>query len=346
MAVIDDRGRLFGKFNLIDAATVIVLLGLLPLGYAAYLLFRPSTPRIESVTQVPLTRQELRVADGATIAAKLKVRGSGFNPLLRAEIGDVPALAFVFENDNSADVLVGDIPPGPHDLVLLDGVQEVARARGAVTIEQAKGSTVRAVGRFIGLGEARTRELRPGFKSRTDVRGAFEVAAIGAPRPAVQSWTFGSGAIDVPLPGVEQHPAVLLIRCDEEGLVCSIGGVRLSAEPPITLELPGGYSFTIDELLPTTPPTRAQLEVVFDGPHALPIKAGDRAAFVDERAALVKAVAGRRVTIELGADRSRDGWSYRGRRLRVGAPFLLQTEQYEIEGTIVSMSLTELDDGR
>ena len=346
MAVIDDRGRLFGRFNLIDAATVIVLLGLLPLGYAAYLLFRPSTPRIESVTQVPLTRQELRVADGATIAAKLKVRGSGFNPLLRAEIGDVPALAFVFENDNSADVLVGDIPPGPHDLILLDGVQEVARARGAVTIDQAKGRTVRAVGRFIGLGEARARELRPGFKSRADVRGAFEVAAIGAPRPAVESMTLGTSAIDVPLPGVDQHPAALLIRCDEEGLLCSIGGVRLSAEPPLPVGLAGGYRFVIDELLPTTPPTRARLEVAFDGPPLVTIKSGDRDAFVDERAARVTGVAGHRVTIELGADRSRDGWSYRGRRLRTGAPFLLQTEQYEAQGTIASMSLTELDDGR
>ena len=341
MALVDERGRLFGKINLIDAALLIVLLGLLPVGYGAYLLFRPSAPQIESVTQVPLTREELRIADGATIAAKLKVRGTGFNPLLRAFIGDVQALAFVFENHNSADVLVGTIPPGPHDLILFDGVQEVARARGAVTIDQAKGRSVRAVGRFIGLGEVRARELRPGFKSRADVRGAFEVAAIGAPRPAVESMTLGSSAIDVPLPGVEQHPAALLIRCDEESPVCSIGGIRLSAEPPVAVELPGGYRFIIDELLPTTPPMRAQLEVVFDGPHALPIKAGDRDAFVDERAALVKAVAGRRVTIELGADRSRDGWSYRGRRLLTGAPFVLQTEHYEIEGTIVSVTITE-----
>jgi hypothetical protein len=341
MALIDDRGRVFGRLNLVDAATVIVLVGLLPIGYGAYLLFRPSTPRIESVTQVPLTREELRIADGATIKAKLKVRGTGFNPLLRAQIGGVPALAFVFENDNSADVMVGDIPAGPHDLVLYDGVHEVARARGAVSIEQATGTTVRAVGRFVGLDEGKAKDLKPGFKSAGDDRGAFAVVAIGAARPAVSTVTMGSRAIDMPLPGVHEHPAVLLIRCDEPTSVCSIGGVRLQTEPPVQVLLPGGYSFVIDELLPTTPPARARVEVAVEGPQARAIQSGDRDVLIDERAAVVTSISGGRVTLDLGADRSREGWSYRGQRLRAGAPFLLQTSQYEIEGMIVSVAVTE-----
>ena len=341
MALIDNRGRLFGRINLIDAAVLIVLVGLLPVGYGAYLLFRPSAPRIESVTQVPLTRAELRIADGATIKAKLKVRGTGFNPLLRAQIGGVPALAFVFENDNSADVLVGDIPAGAHDLVLYDGVHEVARASGAVAIEQATGTIVRAVGRFIGLDEAKVKALRPGFKSAGEARGSFEVVALGEPRPAVSTLPMGSRQIDMPLPGMTEHPAVVLIRCDEPTASCSIGGVQLSAEPPIPVILSGGYSFHVDELLPMSPPTRAQVEVAVAGSPARAIKPGDRDVFIDERVAVVKAVNGGRVTLDLGADRSRDGWSYRGQRLRAGAPFLFQTAQYEVEGTIVSVAVAE-----
>ncbi len=52
--------------------------------------------------------------------------------MLRASIDEVPAIGFVFENPNSADLLVGAVPPGSHDLVLYDGVQEVARAPKAV----------------------------------------------------------------------------------------------------------------------------------------------------------------------------------------------------------------------
>lgn len=341
MPMVDNHGRVFGRINIVDAAAIVLLIGLVPVGYAAYLLFRPSAPRIDSVTQVPLTREELRIADGATIKAKLKVRGTGFNPLLRAQVGGAPALAFVFENDNSADVLVGDIPPGAHDLVLFDGVHEVARLPGSVSIEQATGSVVRAVGRFVGLDDAKVNALKPGFKSGSDVRGAFEVVAIGAARPAVHTVTMGSRTVDMPLPGLNEYPAVVLIRCDEPGSLCSIGGVRLSTEPPIPVVLPGDYSFTIDELLPTAAPSRARVEIAVDGPQLRAMHPGDRDVLIDERAAVVRAVTGSRVTLELGADRSRDGWSYRGQRLRTGAPFLLQTEKYEIAGTIASVSVAD-----
>lgn len=341
MALVDERGRLFGRLNLIDAATLILLVGLLPVGYGAYLLFRPSAPRIDSVTQVPLSREELRIADGAMIAAKLKVRGTGFNPLLRAFVGDVPALAFVFENPNSADVVVGDIPAGTHDLILLDGVHEVARAAGAVTIQRTAGPLVRVIGRFIGLDPDKAKELRPGFKSPANVRGGFEVASIGGSRPAVSTIKMGSRAIDMPLPGVDELPAVLLIQCDAPGSICGVGGIPLTTEPPISITLPGGFDFVIDEMLPSTPPSRARLEVVFSGPNAAAIKVGDRDLSIDERAAVVRSVAGGRVMLDLGVDRARDGWRYRGRRLRMGAPFLFETDRYEIQGTIVSVDLTE-----
>lgn len=341
MALIDDRGRLFGRLNLIDAAALVVLVGLLPVGYGAYLLFRPSSPRIESVTQVPLTREEVRIADGAMIEAKLKVRGSGFNPLLRARVGDTPALAFVFENPNSADVVVGDIPAGTHDLILVDGIHEVARAAGAVTIQRTLGPMLRVIGRFIGFDAEKVKALHAGFKSPADVRGAFEVVTITEPQPALSSVKVGSLTIDMPLPAASERPAVLLVRCDDPGSTCSVGGVPLMTGPPISISLPGGYSFVIDELLPSSPPQRARIDVAFTGANAATIRTGDRDQTLDERAAVVRSIGGGRVTLELGADRARDGWRYRGRRLRPGAPFLFETERYEIQGTILTLDITE-----
>ena len=50
MAVVDERGRIGGKVNLIDAVIAVVVLGLIPIAYGAYLLFRAPTPKLLMVT--------------------------------------------------------------------------------------------------------------------------------------------------------------------------------------------------------------------------------------------------------------------------------------------------------
>src|SRR5262249_33097750 len=121
--LVDENGRLFGRVNVVDAAITAFVLLLIPLAYGTSLLFRTPAPRIVSVTSVPIAREERRVAGGSHLAAKLKVRGAGLRPMLRAMIGSTKALGFVFEDPNSADVLVGDVPAGVHDFVLYDGLQ-------------------------------------------------------------------------------------------------------------------------------------------------------------------------------------------------------------------------------
>jgi hypothetical protein len=138
MRFIDDDGRVFGRGNLFDALLTVFALALIPAAYGTFLLFRTPAARISSVTRVPITREERRVAGGNRLTAKLKVRGSGLRPMLRASIDDVQSLGFVFEDPNSADVLVGEVPPGAHDLILYDGVQEVARLAKSVTIESSR----------------------------------------------------------------------------------------------------------------------------------------------------------------------------------------------------------------
>ena len=55
MTLVDNRGRILGRYNLIDLALVCVVLGLIPLGYGAYLLFRTPLPSLTAVE--PATRQ-------------------------------------------------------------------------------------------------------------------------------------------------------------------------------------------------------------------------------------------------------------------------------------------------
>ncbi len=334
--MIDSDGRLFGRFNLVDAAALLFVLFLIPVGYAAFLLFRPSTPAIESVTRVEVTREERRVAGGSLLTAKLKVKGSGFNPLLRASIGDAQALGFVFENPNSADVLVGLIPPGIHDLVLYDGVQEVARAREAVVIQATAAPSVRVNGWLTNLATAEAEALKAGFASDPQAPGAFQIIAIGEPQPARTRITRGARAADLPIAGRVERAAELVVRCDWPASGCLIGGEALTQEPPITVTLPGGFTFQIEDVAPPNESTRVTVRVQFSGP--LPsISVGDRDQLVGSRAAEIVAMSGPIATIRMGVDESRDGWRYRGQLVAQGAPFRLRTPRYVADGTVTSV---------
>ena len=346
MTIVDDRGRLFGSTNLVDAAVLIFVIVLIPVAYGAFLLFRPASPTIDSVTQTDLTKEEVRIASGALLSAKLKVKGTGFTPLLRATIGGRPAMGFVFENPNSADVLVGEVPLGSHDLVLFDGVQEVARANGAVTIQGTTGTIVRTVGRFVALDAATSQSLKPGFATPKDARAAFEVIAIGPARPSQSRLAFGGSVVDLPIEGYLERAAVLNVRCDSPGATCSIAGVRLTERAPVAVTLADGFVYEIDEILPADEARRSRLQVRFSGATAALLKAGDRDTLLDSRAAVLTAVTARdsngvTATLEAGVDRSRDGWRYRGQLLRPGAPFHITTDRYEAGGLIVSVDVAD-----
>src|SRR5262249_38920113 len=146
MSILDSDGRLLGRVNLVDALFVLFVAGLVPVAYASMLLFRTPKPHVRSVERAEVNREDRRIANGLEIRQKLKLRGDHFTPVLRAFIGSTPAIGFAFEDPSSADVIVGNIPIGTHDLVLYDGVQEVARVPGAVTRQPAPGARVRVVG--------------------------------------------------------------------------------------------------------------------------------------------------------------------------------------------------------
>jgi hypothetical protein len=341
--VIDSDGRLFGRFNLVDAAAIAFALFLIPVGYATFLLFRPSSPVIDSVTRVDVTNEERRVSGVGMIIAKFKVKGSGFNPLLRARIADAEAMGFRFENPNSADVIVGIVPPGRHDLVLYDGVQEVARAREAIEIKATEGPSVRAYGWLTNLAASDASVLTPGFASDPRVPHAFQILAIGPPQPArSRVVSFGGGAIDLPVADRVERQAELQVRCDWPSAgACTLDGAPLTLPPPIVLTLPGPFAFHLLEVAPPVDPRRAMMRLQLSGPTPA-IKAGDRDASVGSRTAEIVSVgAGSNpiVTLRLGVDESREGWRYRGQLVLPGAPFLFRSAAYLAGGTIVALSI-------
>jgi len=166
------------RFNVFDAAVVGFVVVLIPIAYGTFLLFRTPRPIVTSVDRVEITKEERRVG-GPNLVAKLKIHGSGLRPMLRASIDDRPAIGLVFENPNSADLLVGATPPGAHDLILYDGTQEVARAPKAVVIDPAvlpRTAVVRV--RFQGPPEVLAL-VKPGDKAAESAAGAATVVDIG-----------------------------------------------------------------------------------------------------------------------------------------------------------------------
>jgi hypothetical protein len=347
MTVIDGRGRLFGRINLFDAAIIAFGIVLVPIAYGTFLLFRTPKPMIAVVRRVDITKEERRVG-GSALTAKLKVQGTGLRPLLRAFVDDVPAIGFVFENPNSADVLVGAVPAGSHDLILYDGVQEVARAIGAVTIQPAPSARLRIVGTIVGLDKATADGLRA---------GQHDIVQLGPARPDLRVLRVGPGEVDLPMEGAWARDAVVTVRCDPDPNAgdCSVGGRTLSTTPPpvVTIGGPAGpLSLAVSEVLPDTAPREAMVRVRFAGSGELLdlIRSGDRDQLLDQRAATI-ADLGRRqgsggeatidATLRLGADSvaTHDGWRYRGRSLRAGESFTLSTARYVAAGSILSISV-------
>lgn len=350
MKMLDDHGRLFGRLNLFDAVVMAFLVGLIPLGYASYLLFRPAAPTIESVTRVPFSREEERVTAGAVLAAKLKVVGSNFNPLLRAEVGGQPALGFVFESPNSADVLVGLLPPGTHDLALFDGIQEVARAPGVFEYEPVKGAAIRVVGRFIRMRPDTATSLREGMTlPETDA----VVVHLGPVKPNRLRVNLRDGATDLPADDRVERGAVVDVWCSFDGPLdrCTVAGRVLAGDSPVNLAWPGTSGplvFRVEEILPATVPRPARLRVRLAGGSELEhVRVGDRDRLLDARRAEVVGLEPRAAsgatrtvvaTLTAGLDESGDGWRYRGRLVQPGAPFVLSTDRYVVQGVIEDVS--------
>ena len=350
MSMIDDKGRLFGRVNIVDASVVLFLVFLIPLAYGTALLFRPAMPRIESVGRVDITNEERRIVGGGSLlTAKLKVKGTAFNPMLRASVGGAPALAFVFENPNSADVLVGQVPPGAHDLVLFDGVQEVARAKGAVVIDTPSTRVIRAEGWLTNLDPAVADALKVGASFPPD-SALHEIAEIGPAQPARSRLRLAGLDADMPIEGRVERRVVILVHCDPQGAdfrtgqePCTVGGQPVLGAAPMSVVMPGpvAIGFAIEELFPPTAPRRARVRVALDASaDTAGIKPGDRDALLDGRAAMVASAQGRVVTLDLGLDDSRDGWRYRGHVVKPGAVFAFATERYEASGRIESVTLS------
>jgi Domain of unknown function (DUF4330) len=133
--LIDARGRLFGRFNLVD--TVVVALGVVVAAGVgvAYAAARAKPPAITGVA--PAT-----VAAGRRAA--LQVTGRHFRPYFNAFVARTGAadsvrasreVEFLIGTPTTVELRLPPLDPGSYDIRLFDGSQEVARREMAFLVE-------------------------------------------------------------------------------------------------------------------------------------------------------------------------------------------------------------------
>jgi hypothetical protein len=255
------------------------------------------------------------------------------------------------------------MPPGEYDVALYDGGQEVARAPKAYVIPGTPNrDRIKIVGRLIDLKRETADGLKPdaAFPSASDPR--VRVSALGPIEPGRRPLLVRPGGdpqhqrLEVPGDGLFERNATLVLACDptdQPDTTCTIGGVFPTSNAQLRVAgAADPMTFIVDELLPAAPAQPLDVTVrLSGGPELALIRVGDRDNLLDDRAAVVTALGARQasaldLTLRLGADRARDGWRYRGRLVKAGAPFSLTAEQYIAGGTVVSANPTVKGESR
>jgi hypothetical protein len=366
MTIVDERGRLFGRFNLIDAAVVIAVLVLVPLIYAAYLLFRPAPMKILSVEPSRLDQGQ---------QPRVKIHGMHLRPYLRAQVGAEQPHLFLIQSPNEAEFAMPALPVGTYDLALYDEVQEVARLKNAITIAAPPTGPrvrIRATGAFFNLQEAVARGIAAGRKFPNDAGALIEVVSASAPREDVRRVRPVAGSESVmlvPVPGSWQVPATIRVVCQQEmqHQNCTVNEIPLS--PGATLPVPGGLAFVIDEIRADAAGAPVIVRAQFTGRSEVIdlMASGDVDAFSAVDAPRIVSLRNRQtvagqVSRQVGfpgvveatstterfatvdadvlvtADRLPTGLGYRSMAIKPGALLTFETARYVVRGTILSVT--------
>ena len=311
MSVIDERGRLFGRVNLIDAIVALVLLGLIPLAYGAFVMFRAPVPKITAITPSQVAEHH---------EGMLQITGEDLRPFLDVRFGMSGSKGFLVQSPTRAAVVLPDLAPGTYDLTLVDEGQVLLTKPGALTVVARPSppvmrTEVQALGAFVGLSAAAARALAVGakFEPQKDAPPVAEVLATRAPEPATQRVKVGANAfVTVPLPGELRVPAIIRLQCTLVNAECKIGDTVVTQDAAITLPASAGagtVKFAIDEIRPADarpafPSVRSSVATVrvrfVAGPEVLEVmKAGD----TDVAGAGVVAEVDRAVLTQIGSER-------------------------------------------
>ena len=238
MALIDDRGRLFGRVNLIDAMVGLFALVLIPLGYGAFMLFRPAVPTITAVIPAQVPEKQI---------ATVQIAGTDLRPFLKAHLGRFAADAFLVQSPTRAEIRIPEsMPAGTYDLILSDEAQELVRKPGAISIvapvKAAVTAQVQLLGEFVALSPDLATAVRVGavLTGQPAEAAAADVLAVRPPQPGLRSLTVAPDQITLaPAPNQVRVPAIVRVTCVVVENRCTVGGAPAAPESTVSFVLAG-----------------------------------------------------------------------------------------------------------
>jgi len=348
MAIVDERGRLFGRWNLLDVALAILILGLIPLGYASWVLFRDQPPRLVSVSPNRMEpAPEFRVT----------IKGENLRPYMRLSIGLQQGRDFIFKSTQEAEVPFVGIPPGQYDVVLYDQAQERFRLPNAVTISSSSlpSTELVIVGAFGNLDAASAAKLTAGMQ----LPGVGEIISAGKAVPDVTQVFSGSKLIAVPIPNALRLPAVVRFHCyvrtQAGNPFCTSDDVTMAPNVLVMVSTPiGKIPFQVQRVRSAQPIVSVPFAMRLQASPSVieKIKAGDRdlGGVANEFAELsrIESVGPIR---SLGAGLSEvdvkligqlqhgdAGWLYDSTPIRIGSTITLHTTIADVTGIVTDIS--------
>jgi hypothetical protein len=204
MSLVDDRGRVAGRVNLIDAVAAVFILVLIPVAYGAYALFRTPPPRLASVSPDRLFEGHHQ---------RVQIEGTNLRPFMRASFNAVPATSFLIGSTTYAFVDVPDLEPGVYDIVLYDYRQEVDRLPKALTVvPMVTDVELDVAGAFKAPPDGLAARLKVGDLFPAGGDWIARVVSVGAPAGGDLRLRVGDDTIRVPL-GERELPATLRVKC-------------------------------------------------------------------------------------------------------------------------------------
>ena len=357
MTLVDDRGRVLGRINLIDLALAAFAIVLIPLGYGAYVVFRTPPPRIVSVAPNTVT-----YAKGEQ---HVIVNGEHLRPFMKAQLGKLDARAFIVERPDSGELRFIDVPPGTYDVSLFDESDELTRLPNALTILPPAQPPVQLVGRFAAGDAAAALTAGATFSDRDHssiVIVAIEAAAGGGGRAATlraacdasqRACTVGGAPVEIGKPlalGTATGGAVTFVpdevRIDADwsdvevrlfGIAEALdlmktGDIDRHAEPEAANQahvLRGAVVRTLDK----PQPTQGVLSLNFS--QLLP----DAGAFPTNTAAAgYLPLQTRLATLRVPLEHQATGWYYRSAVIRPGSALTFETEDYLLHAVVLRVA--------
>jgi hypothetical protein len=257
MAVVDDRGRIGGKVNLIDAVIAVVVLGLIPVAFGAYLLFRTPAPKLLAVTPGTLNQ-------GGNL--RVTISGQNLRPYMRVTFDTIQGQSFLIGSTTYALVELPDLKPGTYDVRLWDYRQLLAELPKALTIlplAPTPTMQMHVKGTFKGVSPDRIKSIKVGEQFPPTGSPQATVLSVGASTPSAVQVRAGTAILTVPIAGQTDLQADLRVECfaasNPDGSVhCAVAGpVQQTDIAPgsiLPLSGPDGWlSFQISDVVPPTP---------------------------------------------------------------------------------------------